>query len=158
MHATNMINRLSALKCFSMKTLLFALSLLSLTASCKKNKGSNTSGLQGVWVETTLRLDTLDFEINNLIDNSSGYAAVNFKTNTYNDTVLNPNYPVNHSSFYHYYLDSRQTVMNLKSAYSSYSGFFTYKFALQANGKQFSIDKFYLRRSLPSTIEFIRIK
>jgi hypothetical protein len=141
-----------------MKTVLFAAVLFLMLTSCKKGSTGSANALEGIWVESTLRLDTLDFEINNLIDNGNGYRLINFKTNTYTDIVLNPNYPVNHSSHYDYYLNNQQTTINLRSYLSSYGGFYSYAFSLSADAKSLTVDKFYLRRNLPATIEFVRIR
>jgi hypothetical protein len=131
--------------------------ILLLICSCTK-KSTTPKAFKGVWVETTLRLDTLDFEVNNLVDNGSGYAIADFKTNTYIDTVLNPNYPVNHSSGYHYYFAADDNKIYLRSLFSSFNGFYEFAFSLLPNQQRFTINKFYLRRALPAVIEFVRIK
>lgn len=140
-----------------MRLLYFIFSLL-LVASCLKKSTPIPTTLSGVWVETTLRLDTLDFEVNTLIDNSSGYAVANFNTNSYSDTILNPNYPVNHSSIYNYYLNATNSKIFMRSMLSSFGGFSQYNLNMQGNQQRFSIDKFYTRRALPATIEFLRIR
>jgi hypothetical protein len=140
-----------------MRLFYFAFSLL-LVISCTKKSAIIPTALSGIWVETTLRLDTLDFEINNLIDNNSGYTVANFSTNSYTDTVLNPNYPVNHSSIYNYYLNTDSSKIFMRCMLSSFSGFNQYNFIMQGSQQRFSIDKFYNRRALPATIEFLRIR
>lgn len=141
-----------------MKTVISALAIIFITASCKKSDKTPVDVLQGVWVETSLRQDTLDFTINQLIDNSSGYEIVNFNSAPYNDPVLNPNFPVNHSSMYNYYLDSGAAIINLRSFFSSSTAFQRYKFTMSSAGNRFTVEKFYGRRSLPSSIEFVRIR
>lgn len=141
-----------------MKTLAYAMVLLIITASCNKKNEPTKDILEGVWVETTLRLDTLDFTINQFIDNGSGYKAADFKTNSYSDTVLNPNYPVNHSSQYNYFINQGNTALNLRSFYSSFSGFQQYNFTINNSLNRFTVQKFYTRRSLPPAIEFERIR
>jgi hypothetical protein len=139
-----------------MKTLIAAALLLIMT-SCKKNN-SSSNVFEGVWVESSLRFDTIDFEINNIIDNGNGYRLINFKTNTYTDTVLNPTYPVNHSTHYDYYLNNQQKTINLRSYLSSYSGFYSYNFSMATDAKSLTVDKFYLRRNHPATVQFVRIR
>jgi hypothetical protein len=126
--------------------------------SCNKNKDKARIAFSGVWVETTLRKDTLDFEADKLIDRGSGYAMIVFNSNTYTDTVLNPNYPVNHSTLYNYYFSDGMNKIYMKDMLSSNSNFPVYNFILAANKLRFTIDKFYMRRSLPAIIEFERIK
>jgi hypothetical protein len=126
--------------------------------SCNKNKDEARIAFSGVWVETTLRKDTLDFEADKLIDRGSGYAMIVFNSNTYTDTVLNPNYPVNHSTLYNYYFSDGMNKIYMKDILSSNSNFPVYNFILAANKLRFTIDKFYMRRSLPAIIEFERIK
>ncbi len=52
-----------------------------LFCSCNKNKNEAGTAFSGVWVETTLRKDTLDFEADKLTDRGS--AMVVFNSNTY---------------------------------------------------------------------------
>jgi hypothetical protein len=109
-------------------------------------------------VETTLRKDTLDFEADKLIDRGTGYPMVVFNSNTYTDIVLNPNYPVNHSTLYNYYFSDGTNKIYMKDILSSNSNFPVYNFTLAVNKLRFTINKFYMRRSLPAIIEFERIK
>jgi hypothetical protein len=126
--------------------------------SCNKNKDEVRPTFSGVWVETTLRKDTLDFDADKLIDKGSVYTMVVFNSNTYTDTVLNPSYPVNHSTLYNYYFSDGTNKIYMKDILSSNSNFPVYNFTLAANKFRFIIDKFYMRRSLPAIIEFERIK
>lgn len=126
--------------------------------ACRKSKNEQGPGITGVWVESTLRLDTLDFDMQHLMDLSSGYSLAGFQTNSYSDPVLNPNYPVNHSTHYDYYFNHSKDQLSMRSMLSSSTAFQTYNFSMSAGGQRFSIDKFYLRRSLPPTIEFVRIR
>jgi hypothetical protein len=140
-----------------MRLISFTL-LLVFFFSCNKNKHEGESSFKGVWVETTLRLDTLNFETNKLIDRGSGYSMVAFNSNTYIDTVLNPNYPINHSTSYDYYFDDTMNKIYMRDILSSYNGFPIHRFTLAADKLRFTISKFYLRRSLPAIIEFERIR
>jgi hypothetical protein len=132
--------------------------LFVLFFSCNKNKYGAGTAFSGVWVETILRKDTLDFEADKLIDRGSGNAMVVFNSNTYTDTVLNPNYPINHSTLYNYYFSVGTNKIYMKDILSSNSNFPVYNFTLAANKLRFTIDKFYMRRALPAIIEFEKIK
>ena len=125
--------------------------------SCQKQK-TVSKGFLGVWVESSLRLDTLDFEYGNLIDWSGVGLVLNFRTNTYLDTVLNPNFPVSHSGSYTYYFTNDNKIINLRNFISSSTYFGAFTFTLLPDLKKFTIDKFYNRRALPAVIEFIRIR
>lgn len=126
--------------------------------SCNKNKDQANTAFSGVWIETTLRKDTLDFEADKLIDRGTGDAMVVFNSNIYSDTVLNPNYSINHSTLYNYYFSDGTNKIYMKDILSSNSNFPVYNFTLAASKLRFTIDKFYMRRSLPAIIEFERIK
>ena len=140
-----------------MRTFIFILALGFLLNSCSKQK-RNKQAFYGVWVETTLRLDTLDFEFGNRVDWSGDYSALQFSTNTYTDTVLNPYYPVNHSDTYEYFFNNTMSQINMRGSVSSSTNFGVLSFALSGNKQRFSISKFYFRRSLPAVIEFVRIR
>jgi hypothetical protein len=126
--------------------------------SCNKNKHDGISAFKGVWVETKFRLDTLDFEYDYRIDRGSSYPIVAFNSNTYMDTVLNPNYPINHSTSYDYYFNDTMNKIYMRDILSSYNGFPIHSFTLAEDKLRFTISKFYLRRSLPAIIEFEKIK
>jgi hypothetical protein len=132
--------------------------LLVLLFSCNKNKDKKSTAFNGVWVETTLRKDTLDFEAYKLIDRGSGYAMAVFNSNTYTDIVLNPSYPVNHSTSYSYYFNEAMNGIYMKDILTSNNRFPMYSFTLSASKLRFTIDKFYMRRLLPAVVEFERIK
>lgn len=113
-----------------------------LVASCKKEAESS---LRGVWIEKSLRLDTLEFDNANFKLRSSAYW----------DLSQNPNFPINHSAIYRYQLDNDSIRLN--SFYSSYSGLFAYKFKLNSS-TDLIIGKFYSRTSLPAILEFEKIQ
>ena len=138
-----------------MKLIYPAIALMLITASaCKK---SNSKQLVfGVWVEKSLRLDTLDFDIQNLIDATE--PTVNFLSKPYTDTVLNPVFPVSHASLYNYLLNDNKTNIQLRSHFRSSTGYDSYSILFSTNGTAFTIGKFYNRRSLPAVIEFEKIR
>ena len=113
---------------------------------------------QGVWVESSLRVDTLDFEYGNRVDLDGENFVVEFRTNTYTDTLLNPNFPVNHYDTYEYYFTDNKTKINFRNFNSPSSYFGAFTFTLSADLKKFTTDKFYNRRALPAVIEFVRIR
>ena len=126
--------------------------IICLSSACKKSKTELL--IFGIWVEKSLRLDTLDFNIQNLIDATE--PTVNFLSNTYTDTVLNPNFPVSHASMYHYKL--LNNTLQLRSLFSSSGRYQSYPISFSADGKMLSIGKFYNRRALPQIIEFEKIR
>jgi hypothetical protein len=156
------MQRFKYFNCHNLKTKMkFYFSMFvftSLLFACNKDKKQNLASINGIWVEKSFRLDTLDFEINSLVDNASGYAVIDFKTNTYVDTVLNPVFPVNHNSTYNYYLSKDESMIFMQSSFSSNSGFETYTFSMQLNQQSITMQKFYNRRALPAVIELVRIK
>jgi hypothetical protein len=137
--------------------LLFLILAVCFFISCQKQK-TKAMAFEGVWVEKTLRLDTLDFEYGNLIDWSGQGNVLSFKTNIYTDTVINPSFPVSHSALYQYFFTNNKTKISLRNFYSSSTGYGEYTFTLSADLKKFTIDKFYNRRALPAVIEFLRIR
>jgi hypothetical protein len=134
----------------------FLLTILFFIA-CKKQKNGNTA-FAGIWVETSLRLDTFDFDFGNRVDQGGQFPVADFNTNSYIDTVLNPNYPVSHSTTYNYYFTNDMKRIQMRNFLSSSSYFGEFKFSLSGDKRKFTIDKFYSRRSLPAVIEFERIK
>ncbi len=140
-----------------MRILNFIIVVL-LFSACAKNKTAVATAFSGVWVESTLKLDTLDFEYGNLIDWSGQGNVLSFRSNIYTDTVLNPNFPVSHSASYQYYFTGNKTKLNLRNFISSSTYFGEFTFTLSADLKKFTIDKFYNRRVLPAVIEFVRIR
>ncbi len=132
-------------------SIVFAI-IICFTAACKKSKTELL--IFGVWVEKSLRLDTLDFNIQNRVDATE--PTVNFLSGPYIDTVLNPNFPVSHASLYSYkFLND---TLQLRSYLSSLGRFQSYPVTFYADGKTFSIGKFYNRRALPQIIEFEKIR
>src|SRR5258707_15478648 len=122
------------------KLLIFLLPVL--VASCKKDsKGT----LEGVWIEKTLRSDTLEFDNSNF----------KLKSASYWDLAQNPTYPINHSAIYRYEIGT--DTIKLNSFYSSYSGLFAYKFKFNSP-TDFIIGKFYSRTALPAILEFEKIR
>jgi hypothetical protein len=131
--------------------MMFAVGVLS----CEKEKDSPRERLSGTWVESTLRLDTLDFSYMDLIDRNSEYLLVVFKSRPYQDILINPDYPVNHSSWYDYYFEADKIFM--RSIYSSSSLFGRYEFLMLPGDGAFTVKRFYGRNSLPGIIRFDRL-
>jgi len=119
------------------KFLLFIFPLFVITA-CKKETTSDN--LQGLWIETTLRLDTIDFE--NLAFSTSDPPTFDFRSQPYR-------------SLYNYSL--RTDSILLRSFFSSYSGFYSYYFRRE-DARRFMIANFYNRPGLPARIRFERLR
>ncbi len=133
-----------------MKKLFQLIVCLITLMACKKTKTTEPN-LEGLWVEKSLRLDTLNFGYNNLFG-----PAMNLLSAPYADTVLNPNFPVNHSGLYSYLIVGDS--IKIRNFASSSSFLPTYKFAFIAGGNAFTVGKFYNRRALPAVIEFQKIQ
>ena len=122
-----------------MKKLIISLFII-LIISCEKNNSPDAftvaTSLTGVWVEKTLRLDTMEF--NSLLASShqSVYykSQQNFKGYTYRlntDSIL---------------------LQSFDFSSGSVSCYFNFN-----NLKQFVISKFFQRSSLPATVQFQKI-
>ena len=117
-----------------MRKLVFFL-FAALIISCRKE---NTEGsFEGIWVEKTLRLDTLEF--NPLI--SSSHQSVYLRSQ---QSRIGYNYQVKTDSIL------------LKSFVSS-GGFNSYYFNFNSS-KKFTINNFFQRPALPATIQFEKIE
>lgn len=124
-----------------MERSLLCLSLILFFAACKKS-GTSSSTLQGIWIEKTQRLDTIDFD--NLV----------FSTSTSPVFYLRSQ-PNGYNSLYNYSFKTDSIL--LRSFYSSYSGFYAYYFE-QNNSSLFTISNFYHKPSLPAILQFERIR
>jgi hypothetical protein len=135
-----------------MKKLISMLLVLACLQACTK-KTSNQL-IFGVYVEKSLKLDTLDFDVNNFADSKE--PIVTLKSNKYWDTVLNPNYQVNHSGMLNYKLKADTIYMRYFISSSLY--YKPIKYTLSSNKKLLTIGKFYNRRELANTLEFEKIR
>jgi hypothetical protein len=138
-----------------MRVFIILILIVGCLISCKKDDKKTSKRLSGIWVETSLRVDTLDFNYMDLIDKSSDNSLVVFKSRPYTDVSINPDYPVNHSSWFDYYF--KQNKIFMRSMLSSSSFFGEYDFLMEPNQQMFSIKRFYGRKSLPETIRFERL-
>jgi hypothetical protein len=129
---------------------LFAISIMA----CKKN-ATHVPPLQGLWIEKSLRLDSMDFS-NTFPSTDENKFSFDLKSRPYIDVSQNPNYPINHSAGYRYYLEGQYIFLN--SFYSSSTYYSKYDFQLSDDKRSFTIKRFYSRNSLPAFIEFERIK
>lgn len=118
--------------------------ILFLLLSCTKNTTS-VSTLSGIWVEQTLRLDTLDFELGDKFGTVNGNKT--FFLNSSSSTNTN---------VYSYYF--KLDTIRLSSVVSSFAFFGSYKFKMRTNNRFFDVERFYNRNSLPTTITFEKIK
>ncbi len=128
--------------------------LLFVTIACKKT-GSNLPSFEGLWIEKSLRLDSIDFK-NEFSSSDNNKFDFNLKSQPYKDTSQNPDYPINHSALYSYYLEGNYIFLyNFLSSSSVYN---KYDFELSADRKSFTVKRFYSRNNLPGLIEFERLK
>ena len=122
-----------------MKKLIIFLFII-LIISCGKNKSSdaltNPENLTGLWVEKTLRLDTMEFNSFLASSTQSIYfrSQQNFKG-------------------YHYQIKADSILL---LSFGSSTGFVPYYFNFN-NPKQFIISNFFQRPGLPATIQFQKI-
>ncbi|MEI8338285.1 MAG: hypothetical protein WCF92_04050 [bacterium] len=104
-----------------------------------------------------MRLDTFDFEKGKSFYSAGANATVYFSTKPFNDPSLNPNYPINNSTYFSYYINGDSIF--LKNFLSSSSTFHCYRFQLSSDQKSFHVGKFYTRTGLvASMLEFEKIQ
>ena len=116
-----------------MGKLIVFLSLV-LIISCGKDESYDP--IRGVWVEKTLRLDTILF--NSVLSSSHQSVYV-----TSGQTFTGYNYQI-------------KTDTILLKSFGGSSGFSAYYFRF-SSVRQFAISNFFQNPSLPATIQFIRI-
>lgn len=150
-----MVINMSTIRKRHMRFFIILVLMVGCLISCKKDYNKTSKRLSGVWVEASLRVDTLDFNYMDLIDRGGDNPSVAFKSRPSTDVSINPDYPVNHSSWYDYYFKDNKIFM--RSTYSSSSFFGEYDFLMETNQQEFSIKRFYGRKSLPETIRFERL-
>lgn len=136
-----------------MKIFYFVL-LISLLACCNKHTTSAINQKpQGVWIEKTLRLDTLDFDKPKSI---FGDSTVFFNAKIYWDYSISTTYPVINSAIYNYYI-SGDSIYLYNYSSSCWKCYAKYRFKMNSQ-TNFQVTKFYKRNSLPDILEFERIK
>lgn len=123
---------------------VISLIILSLLLSCSKNS-IIIEPQSGIWIEQSLRLDTLDFDFGNTFGTVDNNKTVFLRTN-----------PGFNSNIYSYYFKS--DTLFIRSFLSSSSLFESYKFQMAVNHKAFEVAKFYNRNGLPATLTFEKIK
>jgi hypothetical protein len=136
-----------------MKLILIVLIAISLVSCSKDN--SPLPPLQGLWVEKTLRIDSIQFS-DDFSRPSENRFSFYFKSHPYTDVTLNPNFPINHSSIFTFYIEGQYIF--LYNTYSSSLTYNKYDFQLSADRQSFTIKRFYSRNILPPVIEFERIR
>jgi hypothetical protein len=133
----------------------YAVLLVSLLVGCSKHTNNPVSQkLQGIWVEKTLRLDTIDF---NTPKSIFGDSTVFFNSKGYWDYSVSTTYPVITSAIYDYYISKDSIYLHnyLSSCWKCYA---KYWFKINNNQTNFQIGKFYRRSSLSDILEFEKIK
>ncbi|MEO7313507.1 MAG: hypothetical protein ABIX01_24200 [Chitinophagaceae bacterium] len=136
-----------------MRKLFPAIVFILLGTVCKKPTIAPLP-LSGIWVEKSLRMDTLDFETQN--QGVFSGPTIFLRSSPYSDPVLNPAYPTNHSSIYQYNLVG--DTLHLKNFVSSSSLFVPFHCVLSAGSNELRIDKFYNRRSLAAVVLFEKVR
>lgn len=131
--------------------LITCLLLLMLIGSCTRNVNS-ISQIQGLWVEKTLRLDTLDFDAHQF--SSNNYSSVLFNSQPFMDTSVSSSLIHLSAAYLYYYKTDSICMYNM---ISSAFLFRSYSFVREGT-ETFKVTRFYQRNALPSTIEFERIK
>lgn len=135
-----------------MRPLLLIITL-TLVIACKKE--GKTPALEGLWIEKSQRLDTLDFD-NPPEFSMDNNPSVLFKARPYMDPAVSTVYPQIYSSIYSYYFE--QGAIRMRSFLSSSYIYGKYDFSFKPDHKSFTIKKFYGRESLPDMLEFERLK
>jgi hypothetical protein len=137
---------------------LLLLCFLALCCACKKDAVPFTSvfGLKGMWVEKSLRLDTVDLKNIPSGTDFNGRPYLRLGSAAYNDPTASLFYRQHHSNFFSYYLE--EDAINLLSGFSSSLIYTKFEFAWGPDRKSFTIKRFYNRKELPDTIVFERIK
>jgi hypothetical protein len=120
-----------------------------LALSCKKE--SYVVKIQDIYVEETLRLDTMDFSINNRVDATGFYFEL--KATPFNDSLYT--YPIRNAALYDCKILGNR--IEVKSLFSSSNLYQNLSFFLEANKNSFIIDKFYIRSSLPNSLKFVKL-
>jgi hypothetical protein len=121
--------------------------------SCKKDN-SFIKFPQGVYVEETLRLDTMDFTINDVVLDGT-VPQFNFRQGI--DTAIIPRpVPGFNNRTYQFEIKANTTI-DLRSMLSSNSNYVNYYFSWQTGATSFEIDKFYIRSNLPNRLRFVKI-
>lgn len=136
-------------KDIKMKWFLFIICVICLI-SCKK-QNANEIRIIGVFVEESLRLDTMDFDVNARIDGLGYYfdfLSAPFVDSLYPFLIMN-------ASFYECIIGS--STIQLKSAVQSTNMFQSIPFNLAEDKKSFTINKFYIRSRLPNSLKFVRL-
>jgi hypothetical protein len=133
-----------------MKTLFFLVSCMVLF-SCKK-ENSLPKFPQGIYVEQTMRLDTMDFTINNVVLDGT---VPQFKFNAPID-LTNPIAPVIQNSIFQFIIKSNNSI-DLLNFLSSNSNYVNYYFNWQTEANSFEIDKFFTRNNLPTRLRFVKL-
>lgn len=132
------------------QTALLIIFCATLVFSCSKKTNNTSAAIEGVWVEQSLHLDTLDFEKGIAFGKTGEYDNVFFRSKPFFDATINPTYVTNLSTAYGYYIE-RDSIY-LRNYLSSSLSFKGYSFKINNDGRSFSIGNFYNRTQLTSTL------
>lgn len=131
-----------------MKNACLVLCLVAVASCSKKNE--NTEVLSGVWVESSLRHDTIRFDAENWSDNERIF---DFRSKPFVESVGSSD-TVRLSNMYRFKLTTDSVSMIY--LYSSSMLYHNFAFTMKTP-TQFTIGRFYNRKSLPVQLEFVRI-
>lgn len=133
--------------------LLLLILTLTLAIACKK-EGKTPTLIDGVWIEKSQRLDTLNF--NGPEPGFDDKPSVWLKARPFMDPAISTVYTQKYSSIYSYYFE--QGRIRMRNFVSSSMTYGSYEFSWKADRKSFTIKKFYGRTSLPDILEFEELK
>ncbi len=132
--------------------IIYILVIISCIYSCKKDNTLNTFPI-GIYVEETLRLDTIDFTVNNTKDAS--IFCFNFAQQP--DLTMPPLPTPGYTNGLYNFIIKPNTTIDLRSVLSSSTNFQNYYFNWQQSATSFEIDKFYIRNNIPTRLRFIKL-
>ena len=114
--------------------------IVALICSCNRNATAPATTVStGVWVETSLRLDTLDFDSWTSLISSSSIPNIHFRSQPFNDPAL-ASYTINLSNILSYHYKSSDTL-SLRY-YTSSSLMFNDNYFERINNNTFKIKDF----------------
>ena len=138
-----------------MKPLLLLCLVASLTFSCKKDKAASPD-FKGIWVETSLRLDTIDVINVPSGEDWNGNHYFTLRSGAYAAPALSNFYLQPHSLPFAYYFGNDS--IRIHNAFSATLNYPSYNFKWGTDYKTFTVGRFYLRNVLPASLVFERIK
>ena len=155
MYAMNLLISMSKATINVIKPVCFIVVLFLFTLmACSKYNAINKNILNSIWVEESLKLDTLDFEVANRVDyGGPNYFADFIGKPLFDSAVIPAVYTVNSFSFDYYVANDKIYILPLISSTTTHQPF---KIEISADGKKMTIDKFYRRIGLSASLVFVK--